>query len=75
MPGDIEQYSITENYINLSFLKFNMVCTTIKLNMELRNKLEKMKIHPRQSVSEVIETLLNFYIQSKTKEGGFYQSG
>lgn len=32
--------------------------TTIKISSKTRDKLEKLKIHPRQSYDEVIEKLL-----------------
>ena len=33
--------------------------TTISLSTKMRERLEKRKIHPRQSYEEVIEDLLN----------------
>ena len=33
--------------------------TTISLSIKMRDRLEKRKIHPRQSYEEVVEDLLN----------------
>lgn len=34
---------------------------TIRIPVELKNKLESMKIHRNQPIYEVIENLLNFF--------------
>ena len=39
--------------------------TTIKLNKETKDELDKIKIHPRQAYDEVLIILIKSYLESK----------
>lgn len=46
--------------------KLNYLVITVKVSPEVKKRLEKAKIHHRQSYNEVIEKLLDYY-DSKEK--------
>ncbi len=41
--------------------------TTIKVDVDVKKRMDKLKIHPRQSYNEVIEILLDHYEKTKDK--------
>jgi len=46
-----------------------MNITTIRVNIETKKKLEKLKLHPRESFEEVLERLVeNFYDKNPLSE-------
>ena len=47
-----------------------MATTTIQLSIEMKNKLQDMKIHPRETYEEVLERLLEDLqeLNSETKD-------
>jgi len=40
---------------------------TIKISEEIKTKLDKIKIHPRETYDDVIRRLVNFYEKYKEK--------
>ncbi|MEM4004669.1 MAG: BfmA/BtgA family mobilization protein [Desulfurococcaceae archaeon] len=43
--------------------------TTIKVSVETKKRLDKLKVHPREPYEDVIKRLLEFYEKHSTKQG------
>ncbi|MFA5381745.1 MAG: hypothetical protein WC356_01155 [Candidatus Micrarchaeia archaeon] len=42
-----------------------MTNTTIMIDLEIKSALDSLKIHHRESYKEIIEKLINFYLDEK----------